>query len=1139
MFSRFFIERPIFAWVVSIVIVLVGGVTAFRLPIAQYPDITPPTVQVSAIYPGANAQVVADSVAAPIEQQVNGVEQMMYMSSQCTNDGSYTLTITFELGTDLNMAQVLVQNRVALAMPQLPTQVQVQGVTTKKKSPSILLAVNLVSPGHSHDDLYLSNYATIQIKDELLGLPGVGDLSYLGQRDYSMRVWLDPQKMASRDLTASEVVRAVQNQNIQVAAGQIGREPMAAGQQFQLTMSTLGRLVDPLQFGNIIIKTGATSDSATQGDTSSQVVRLRDVARVELGAQQYDQICRLDGESSVGLAVFQLPGSNALGVAGAVKSKMAELKKRFPKDLDYRIVYDTTPFINQSIHEVFKTLFEAVILVALVVLFFLQDWRAMILPMIDVPVSLVGTFAVMAVLGFSLNNLTLFGMVLAIGIVVDDAIVVLENVEHHLSTGLDAKSATIKAMDEITGPILAITLVLCSVFLPSVFMPGITGEFFRQFALVISSAMVISAINALTLTPSRAVAIFSGEAVDEHGHPRREALPWWFFAILGGAITAMLLHDLVAGMVHGLSPDGAMEGGAEWLSWLVYAIAAVPGIAVGAVLGKIIIQPVNKWLSRLFGAFNRSFDRFTGLYGRTIARLLRASFVVMVVYVGLLVLTGWSMNRAPKGFIPTQDQGYLLVNVQLPDSASVQRTKEVMAQIDRIALGDANGKGRIPGVAHTLSISGQSFLLNANGSNFGSCFVTLDDFSHRHAASEYDEAIAQTLRKRFSTEIDTAQIQVFRAPPIQGLGTAGGFKLQVEQRGYSDLQALQRQCDQLVAEASKDRRLVGLFSMFRADTPQIFLDIDRSKCQLLGVNVNEVFNTLEVYMGGYFINLFNAFGRTWQVNMMAESRFRDRVSDLQQLQVRNSQGQMVPLGTLVQTESVGGPMMVIRYKGHTAAPVVGSPAPGTSSGDMVRIMETKADQAGLTYDWTEIVYMQLREGSGAIAVFLIGSALVFLVLAAKYESWKLPMAVILVVPMCLLCSVEGMMIAALPIDIFVQIGFLVLVGLAAKNAILIVEFAAQLVHEGKPVLEATVEAARMRLRPIVMTSLAFILGVVPLMLGEGAGAEMRRALGTAVFAGMIGVTLFGVILTPVFFYVIIRRGHQKPVAAEAAKPPMV
>jgi multidrug efflux pump len=756
-----------------------------------------------------------------------------------------------------------------------------------------------------------------------------------------------------------------------------------------------------------------------------------------------------------------------------------------------------------------------------------------------IPVALLGTFIGLYLLHFSLNQLTLFGMVLAIGIVVDDAIVVLENVEHHLSTGLDAKSATIKAMDEITGPIMAITLVLCSVFLPSVFMPGISGQFFRQFALVISSAMVISAINALTLTPSRAVAIFSSEELDEHGHPRREALPWWIFALLGGVISAMLLHGLIEGWIGASAGDSAESSAAEWLSWVAIAIAAVPGLAIGAVLGKTIIQPVNKGLSRLFGAFNRLFDRFADLYGRTIARLLRGAFVVIVVYVGLLVLTGWSMNRAPKGFIPMQDQGYLLVNVQLPDSASVQRTKQVMAQIDRIALGDAAGKDRIPGVAHTLSIAGQSFLLNANGSNFGSCFVTLEDFSHRHAAAEYDEDIAQTLRKRFAAEIDDAQVQVFRAPPIQGLGTAGGFKLQVEQRGYSDLIALQRQCEQLVAVASKDRRLVGLFSMFRAGTPQIFLEIDRSKCQLLGVNVNEVFNTLEVYMGGYFINLFNAFGRTWQVNMMAESRFRDRVADLQQLQVRNSQGQMVPLGTLVKSESVGGPVMVIRYNMYTSAPVVGNPAEGTSSGDVVKIIESKADQAGLLYEWTEIMYLQLQEGSGAIVVFLIGSALVFFVLAAKYESWKLPMAVILVVPMCLLCSVEGMMLRALPIDIFVQIGFLVLVGLAAKNAILIVEFAAQLVKDGKPLLEATVEAARLRLRPIVMTSLAFILGVVPLMLGEGAGAEMRRSLGTAVFAGMIGVTAFGVVLTPVFFYVIMRRSSStsKPAAAESTKPP--
>jgi len=1131
-FARFFIERPIFAWVVSIVILLVGGVAATRLPIAQYPDITPPTVQVSATYPGANAQVVADSVAAPIEQQVNGVERMMYMSSQSTNDGAYNLTVTFELGTDLNMAQVLVQNRVALAMPQLPPQVAVQGVSTKKKSPSILLAVNLISPNRSLNDLYLSNYATIQIKDELLRLPGVGDLTYLGQRDYSMRVWLDPQKMAARNLTTSEVVSAVQNQNTQVAAGQIGREPTAQGQQFQFTMSTLGRLISPAQFSEIIVKTGATG--ATQDDTSSEVVHIRDVGRVELGAQQYDQICRLDGEPSVALAIFQLPGSNALDVANAVKAKMETLKKGFPKDLDYRIVYDTTPFIEQSVHEVFKTLGEAMVLVALVVLFFLQDWRAMILPMIDVPVSLVGTFAVMAVLGFSLNNLTLFGMVLAIGIVVDDAIVVLENVERQLSFGLDPKSATIKAMDEITGPIMAITLVLCSVFLPSAFLPGLSGQFFRQFALVISSAMVISAVNAMTLTPSRAVAIFSAEELDEHGHPRHEALPWWIFGVLGGALFAMVFHEQVAGWLG--APTGQAAGqsdAAKWVARVAYGLAALPGLVIGCLLGKMIIRPVNQALSRLFGAFNRLFDRFTDYYGQTVGRLLRVSFIVMVVYLGLLFLTGRSMNRAPKGFIPMQDQGYLLVNVQLPDSASVQRTKQVMAQIDRIALGDAAGKGRIPGVAHTLSIAGQSFLLNANGSNFGSCFVTLEDFDKRHSHAEYDESIAETLRKRFAAEIDEAQIQIFRAPPIQGLGTAGGFKLQIEQRGYSDLAGLQRQCDELIASVSHDRRLVGLFSMFRAGTPQIFLNINRSKCQLLGVSVGDVFETLEVYMGGYFINLFNAFGRTWQVNIMAESQFRNRTSDLQQLKVRNARGEMVPLGTLVQPENVGGPVMVMRYNTYTSAPIVGNPGPDTSSGQVVHILENKADQLHQVYEWTELFYLQLQEGSGAIGVFFIGSALVFFVLAAKYESWKLPMAVILVVPMCLLCSVVGMMLAALPVDIFVQIGFLVLVGMAAKNAILIVEFAAQLTAEGKSVFDATVDAARLRVRPIVMTSLAFILGVVPLVRGEGAGAEMRQSLGTAVFAGMIGVALFGVVLTPVFFYVILRRSGRTTPAVKS------
>ena len=1133
MLARFFIERPIFAWVVSIVILLIGGAAAFTLPIAQYPNITPPTVQVSASYPGANAQVVADSVGAPIEQQVNGVERMLYMSSQCTNDGAYNLTITFELGTDLNMAQVLVQNRVALAQPQLPEQVKLQGVNTKKKSPSILLAINLISPDNRYDDIYLSNYATIQVMDELLRIDGVGDITYLGQRNYSMRAWLDPQKMATRNITTDEVVSAIKNQNVQVAAGTIGQQPVPAGQQFQLTMSTLGRLITPEQFGDIIVKT--SQGDRSEGRTSAQIVRLRDIARVELGAQQYDQVCKLDGAPSVGLAVFQLPGSNALNVADAIKKKMEQLHKNFPQGLEYRIVYDTTPFIKQSVHEVFKTLFEAVFLVALVVLFFLQDWKAMILPMIDVPVSLVGTFAVMALLGFSLNNLTLFGMVLAIGIVVDDAIIVLENVERQISYGLDPKSATIKAMSEITGPIVAITLVLCSVFLPSVFFPGITGQFFRQFALVISAAMVISAINAMTLTPSRAVAIFNTEKLDEHGHPHREALPWWIFGILGGVLTIWLGNAWVAtrfGIVAA-GAEGSSDAVRQAYLWLIDGALFVPGAILGGLLGRVIIHPVNKFLGRIFRGFNAIFDWLTGHYGRAVGRAARLSTMVLVIYGGLLVLTAVSMNKAPKGFIPLQDQGYLLVNVQLPDSSSVQRTLEIMQKVRDIALPqekDGQRGGGIPGVAHTMAVAGQSFLLNANAPYFGSCFVILEPFEERRSHDKYDAVIAEKLRARFAAEIEGAEIQVFRAPPIQGLGTAGGFKMQIEQRGYSDMAVLQKQTDAIVAQARQNPKLVGVFTMFRADTPQIYLDIDRTKCESFGVDVQSVFNTLQVYMGGYYVNLFNEFGRTWQVILLAEPKYRTKTAGLKQLLVRNKFGHMVPLASVLQAESVGGPSMVIRYNMYASAPVVGNPAPGTSTGDIITIMEKLADKNGATSEWTEIIYMQTLEGNWTIFIFLLGSALVFLVLAAKYESWRLPFSVILVVPMCLLCATVGMLVARLPIDIFVQIGFLVLVGMAAKNAILIVEFAKQLHDEGKPLMEATVEASRLRLRPIIMTSFAFILGVVPLVISEGAGAEMRQSLGIAVFTGMIGVAAFGIFLTPVFFYVMMRlseRGKAK------------
>jgi multidrug efflux pump len=1140
--TQFFIDRPIFSWVISIVILLMGAVAVFVLPIAQYPEIVPPTVTVAAFYPGANAQVVANSIAAPIEQQVNGVDRMMYMSSQSTNDGAYNLTVTFEIGSDPNMNQVLVQNRVSLAMAQLPQQVQIQGVTVKKKSPSILLAVNLYSPDGTYDDLYLSNYATTQIKDELLRLGGVGDVSYLGQRDYSMRIWLDPEKMATLNVSASDIVSVITKQNVQVAAGQVGQQPVPAGQQLQLTMSTLGRLDSAGQFGDILVKGGAVSTQAV----STPVVRLRDVAQIDLGAQSYDQICRLDGQPSVGLAVFQLPGSNALDVAHAVKKKMAELRKRFPRGLEYKIAYDTTPFIDQSVEEVFNTLRDAVLLVALVVLLFLQDWKAMILPMIDVPVSLVGTFAVMALMGFSLNNLTLFGLVLAIGIVVDDAIVVLENIEHHIAEGMDARSATIKAMGEITGPILAITLVLICIFLPAAFLPGLAGQFSRQFALTIASAMVISAVNAMTLTPSRAVSIFKTEKTDKGGHEmKHEALPWWFFALVGGVVTVVLGKHYVASLLGLPAPDSPeYEMAPKWLLYTATGLAFLPGLLAGGVLGRFIIKPVNFVLGKFFGAFNWVFSRITDLYGVLVSGLLRISLIVLVLYGGLLYLTYRNMATAPKGFLPDQDQGYLLINVQLPDAASVQRTSEVMKKIERIVLGDETGlykgpavaKGEkhyegIPGVADVLSISGQSFLLSTNASNYGTAFIVLRPFADRKGKhEEYDGTVAARVSRLLGEEIDAAVTTVFRAPPISGLSNSAGFKLQVEQRGFVDLAELQRSTHQVIAEARKATgpgtnapAVTGLFTIYSASNPQLYVDIDRTQCEKLGVDMQDAFDTLQVYMGTYYVNLFNKFGRTWQVNLSAEPKYRTDEHYVKMLKVRNKLGNMVPLGTVATVKPITGPVMVMRYNMHTSAPINGMAAPGMSSGQAMEVMQQAAQKANINAEWTETAYLEQQQGSAGILVFFLGVVLVFLVLAAQYESWSLPLAIVLIVPMCILCAVTGMLIVHMPVDIFVQIGFLVLAGLAAKNAILIVEFGRQLQDQGKSPLDAAVEACRLRLRPIVMTSFAFIAAMVPLMLGEGAGAEMRQSLGTAVFFGMLGVTLFGIFLTPVFFYVIRRR----------------
>jgi multidrug efflux pump subunit AcrB len=1123
--ARFFIDRPVLAWVISLVIILLGGIAAALLPIAEYPEITPPSVQVAARYPGANAQVVAETVAAPIEQQVVGVEGMLYMSSQSNNDGSYTLDVTFALGTDVNMAQVLVQNRVAIAEPTLPDVVRTIGVSVRKRSPDLLLVFALGSEDDPdtgrpyYDQLYMSNYATIHLKDALARVEGVGEAVVFGARDYSMRVWLDPDKLQSRNLTAADVIRVLREQNVQVAAGQIGQPPVPKGQDFQYTLSTLGRLVETEQFADIILKSGA----------DGEVTYLKDVARIELGARNEDTLLRRNGKPSAGIGIFQLPGSNALDVAGGVKAKMRELEARFPRGLNYEINYDTTPFIRESVNEVFVTLRDAVILVAIVILLFLQDWKALLLPVIDVAVSLVGTFAVMSLMGFSLNNLTLFGLVLAIGIVVDDAIVVLENIERWLDKGLSVREATIKAMNEITGPILAITLVLSSVLLPSAFLGGITGQFFRQFALTISVAMIISAINAMTLTPARAAWIFASRKPGEHGHQGKEALPWWSFALFGGLATVWLLSPtlgvwlgLAAGEGHGEAVPGGLQ--ATFLTWGIYSLLFLPGAVAGGALGWFTIRPVNWALGKFFRGFNRMFDRTTQTYGKTVGWSLRFSAIVLVVYVGLIGLTGFGFTRIPSGFVPSQDKGYLLVNIQLPDSASLERTTEVTEAVEKIAL-------QTPGVAHTVAIPGQSFVLNAVSSNYGSLFVILAPFDQRRDAALSGEAIMGRLRERFQREVPEARVLAFGPPAVRGLGNAGGFKLMVEATGDVNFDALQGQADNLVAQGNQQPGLVGLFNGFRARTPQLYVDVDRAKVKTMGIELTEVFNALQAYLGSYYVNDFNRFGRTWQVNVQADAPFRVDADIVRQLKVRNVEGDVVPLGAVADIRDSAGPVQVTRYNMFPAAAINGASLPGVSTGDVLAAMEKLAQDLPrhMTSEWTELSYLQQQESKvesfrdlqqNPFSAFGLGVMLVFFVLAGLYESWSLPLAVILVVPMCLLSALVGIALAGMDVNIFVQVGFVVLVGLAAKNAILIVEFARDRHREGASVFDAAVEAARVRLRPILMTSLAFILGVFPLVIAHGAGAEMRRPLGTAVFAGMIGVTLFGIFLTPVFYYVI-------------------
>ena len=1102
MFSRFFIERPIFAAVISITITLTGGLAALELPLAQYPSITPPMVQVDCTYPGASSQVVAEAVAAPIEQQVNGVENMLYMASQCANDGSYNLMVTFKQGVDLDMARVLVQNRVNLAVPALPEVIKQIGVTTRKRSPDILMSVNINSPEGRYDQLYLSNYVLMHIREELARLPGVADVFLSGQRDYSMRIWVDPDKLAARNLTAGDVVRALGEQNAQVAAGQIGQPPVRPGQESQITLTTLGRLSTPEQFGNVILR------ATPQG----RIVRIKDVARVELGAKNEDIRCQIDGKASVGMPIFQLPDANALETADRVRAKMEELKRDFPEGVIYEIQYDTTPYTRECLDEVLKSLRVAIVLVAFVVLLFLQNWRSAIIPMIAVPVAIFGTFGVMAAMGFSLNNLTLFGLVLSIGIIVDDAIVVVEAVEHHIEQGLAPREATLKAMSQVAGPVVAMGLVLSAVFVPCAFISGITGQFFRQFALTISSSTIISCFNSLTLSPALAALLLRSRDKETH-----EPLPRAAFAALGGWLGYQYLWPAAEGRLDNLAaaaglPHAAMAA----LPWAVAMAAA----AAGWIVGKPLIA-VLRWAFRLF---DRGFTGSIALYLRAVAKLLRVSLVVVPVYGGLLVLTWWGFRQMPVGFIPTQDMGYLLVNVQLPDATSAERTRRVIDRVEKICM-------NTPGVRHTLSYAGNSLLLSGTGSNLGSMFVMLDEFSRRRGDPElYSEAIAGRLRRAFAAQIPEAMVTVFGAPPIRGVGRAGGFKIMVEDRGDTGPRALQGQADNLVEKANQQPAVVGLFNVFRANTPQLFVDVDRPHCMTMGVALEDVFNTLQTYLGSLHVNDFNRFGRTWQVIVQADASFRKQVDTVGRLKVRNAKGEMAPLGTLAKIRQTNGPMILTRYNMYPAAGINGNAAPGVSSGDAIALMQDLAGKElppSMTYEWTELAYLQLQAGSTAMALFALAVVMVFLVLAAQYESWSMPMAVILVVPLCLLSAIAGVAVARMDINIFTQIGFVVLVGLASKNAILIVEFAKRQRDHGVPRREAALAACQLRLRPIVMTSVAFILGVSPLLIARGAGAEMRRTLGTAVFSGMLGVTLFGIFLTPVFFVLIDRASQSQ------------
>jgi hydrophobe/amphiphile efflux-1 (HAE1) family protein len=1056
--SRFFIDRPIFAAVIAIIITLVGAISYFFLPVSQYPEVVPPTVTVSAAYPGASAETVADTVANPIEQEINGVDGMLYLSSQSTGDGRVTITVTFEQGTDLDEAQVLVQNRVAIAEPRLPEEVRRLGIVTLKTTPDFLLIVNLISPDGSLSREYMSNYAQTRIRDRLARIEGVGDVQLFGQRELAMRVWIDPGRAAGLNLTAGDIVSALRAQNVQVAAGTLGQPPNA-GSAFQLNVETQGRFTDPQQFENVVIRT----------DADGRQVRVGDVARVEIGAENYSTSAYLDDRDSVIIPVLQEPGSNALASAEVVEAAMEELSADFPAGLEYRIVYNPTEFIQQSVDAVIETLLEAIVLVVLVIVVFLQKWRASLIPVLAIPVSLIGTFAVLAMLGYSLNNLSLFGLVLAIGIVVDDAIVVVENVERNLESGMSPLQAARTSMDEVGAALIAIVLVLCAVFVPTLFIGGMSGAFYQQFAVTISAATVISLVVSLTLSP---------------------------------ALSALLLRP------HERAPDGAY--------WRQLA-------------------------ERTGDKFNRAFERFSEAYGQWTAKVVTMPRRMMTAYAGLIALTGAALWMTPTGFIPQQDQGYFLTVIQLPPGSATSRTDAVMKKVAERML-------PIDGVKGTVMLSGFDGTSETQSASAAAAYWVLEDFDYRASRGQTVDALIAEAQQA-TADINEARLMIVKPPVIRGIGSAGGFRMMIEDKNGQGYRELQEVANAVIAKANQQQGLAGVYTFFDTGTPRVRADIDRDKAQILGVSPSRVFETLQVYLGSAFINDFNLLGRTYRVTAQADAPFRESASDIANLQTRSDNGSMVPIGSVATLSDTTGPYRVTRYNLSPAVAVDSDTAPGFSTGQSLETMEAVAGEVmsrGYDHEWTGIAYQQKYAGNTAVLVFALAVLLVFLVLAAQYESLVMPLAIILIVPMCILAAMLGVNLRGMDNNVLTQIGLVVLIALAAKNAILIVEFARQgEQQDGLTPAEAAVQAAKTRLRPILMTSFAFILGSVPLVIATGAGAELRQALGTAVCFGMLGVTGFGLLFTPTF-YVVCRalgdridrlrggsgRGHAVPQPAE-------